>query len=237
MRTRSSWVIRCVRGMTRTLEVRVDDQDEVTELRLDDQQAGAGIEGGRGSSRLTIPLPEPLRPGAERRLVMKTRRSYAGARGVGSRSWDSRSSTPASNPGRSASRRAPTSGWPRRRPRACGGSSPPSCRKELPERPGTSLAFEFLDQPFSLGLDVEASPPLVRSRSRTLVPASTATAPGARRRSSSSGSAAARSRSSWPWGRASRSSRSGRPPSSRPGTRPADRRPADHRPPPSSRAG
>ena len=39
--------------------------------------------------------------------------------------------------------------------------------KELAERPGTSLAFEFLDQPFALRLDVEASPPLVRSRSRT----------------------------------------------------------------------
>ncbi len=40
--------------------------------------------------------------------------------------------------------------------------------QELRERPGTSLAFEFLDQPFSLNLDVETSPPLVRSQSRTL---------------------------------------------------------------------
>ena len=46
MRTRSSWVIRCVRGMTRTLEVRVDEQDEVTELRVDDQQAGTGAATG-----------------------------------------------------------------------------------------------------------------------------------------------------------------------------------------------
>src|SRR5262249_14920488 len=72
MRTRSSWVIRCVRGMTRTLEVRLDDQDEVTEVRLDDQEAGAGIEGAPGAGRLTIPLPDPLRPGAERRLVLRT---------------------------------------------------------------------------------------------------------------------------------------------------------------------
>ena len=41
--------------------------------------------------------------------------------------------------------------------------------KELAERPGTSLAFEFLDQHFSLTLDVEASPPLIRSRSRTAI--------------------------------------------------------------------
>ena len=45
---------------------------------------------------------------------------------------------------------------------------PTSLPQELAERPGTSLAFEFLDQPFSLDLDVEESPPLVRSQSRTL---------------------------------------------------------------------
>jgi hypothetical protein len=164
IRTRSSWVIRCTRGMTRTLEVRVADDDQVTELRLDDQQAASGIEGGR----LTIPLVEPLRPGAERRLVMKTRRSYA--RGPG--------------------RRIAFGGFPIMYAREQSGAigvtqtanlwvAPASSRglrrivptflpKELAERPGTSLAFEFLDQNFELNLDVEASPPLVRSRSRTL---------------------------------------------------------------------
>ena len=39
---------------------------------------------------------------------------------------------------------------------------------DLRERPSTNLAFEFLEQPFSLHLDVEASPPLVRARTRTL---------------------------------------------------------------------
>ena len=167
MRTRSSWVIRCVRGMTRTLEVRVDDQDEVTELRLDDQQAGAGIEGGRGSSRLTIPLPEPLRPGAERRLVMQTRRSYARGPGrriefVGFPIVHARQQSGAIGVTQSANLWvAPASARGLRR------IVPIFLPKELAERPGTSLAFEFLDQPFSLGLDVDASPPLVRSRSRT----------------------------------------------------------------------
>ncbi len=167
MRTRSSWVIRCVRGMTRTLEVRVDDQDEVTELRLDDQQAGAGIEGGRGSSRLTIPLPEPLRPGAERRLVMQTRRSYARGAGhriefVGFPIVHARQQSGAIGVTQSSDLWvAPVSARGLRR------IVPTFLPKELAERPGTSLAFEFLDQPFGLGLDVEASPPLVRSRSRT----------------------------------------------------------------------
>jgi hypothetical protein len=167
MRTRSSWVIRCVRGMTRTLEVRVDDPDEVTELRLDDQQAEPEIEGDRAVGLLAIPLPEPLRPGAERRLVLQTRRSFA----------------------RGAERRITFKGFPIIHARQQFGGigvtqssnlwvAPVSLQglrrivptflpKELAERPGTSLAFEFLDQPFSLGLDVEASPPLVRSRSRT----------------------------------------------------------------------
>ena len=48
MRTRSSWVIRCVRGLARTLEVRFGEQDELTELRLDDQQTEARIDGAHG---------------------------------------------------------------------------------------------------------------------------------------------------------------------------------------------
>ena len=65
MLTRSSWVIRCVRGMTRTLEVRVNDQDEVTKLMLDDQSVGAGIEGGRGEGRLQFPWPSRSAPAGE----------------------------------------------------------------------------------------------------------------------------------------------------------------------------
>ena len=39
---------------------------------------------------------------------------------------------------------------------------------DLRTRPSTSLAFEFLDQPFLLDLGVESSPPLVRADSKTL---------------------------------------------------------------------
>jgi hypothetical protein len=170
MRTRSSWVIRCIRGITRTLEVGVADDEEVTDLRLDDQPAASGIEGGRGAVRpaLTIPLTEPLRPGAERRLVMKTRRSYA--RGPGRRIafrgfpiTYAREQSGAIGVTQSANLWvAPASAQGLRR------IVPTYLPKELAERPGTSLAFEFLDQGFELNLDVEASPPLVRSRSRTL---------------------------------------------------------------------
>lgn len=167
MRTRSSWVIRGVKGMTRTLEVGLADDDDVTEVRLDDQPAESGIEGGRGAARLAIPLAEPLRPGAERRLTLKTRRPH----------------------GRGPQQRIAFRGFPiagaREQTGAIGVTqsvdlwvAPASARglrrivptflpKGLAERPGTSLAFEFLEPSFDLALDVEASPPLVRSRSTT----------------------------------------------------------------------
>jgi hypothetical protein len=168
MRTRSSWVIRCIRGVARTLEIGLGADDDLAELRLDDQQPeAAGIEGARGAGRLTIPLAEPLRPGADRRLVMRTRRPYT--RGPG--------------------RRVAFGGFPIAHAREQSGAiavtqspdlwvAPASIQglrrivptflpKELAERPGTSLAFEFVDQRFELNLDVEASPPLVRSKSRT----------------------------------------------------------------------
>ena len=48
LRTRSSWAIRCVRGTTRSLELGIDDEDEVTELQLDDQSMEAGRAGRAG---------------------------------------------------------------------------------------------------------------------------------------------------------------------------------------------
>ena len=168
VRTRSSWAIRCVRGTTRSLEMRMDDDDEVTELQLDDQSAEAGIERVRGTGKLTIRLADPLRAGAVKRLVMKTRRSFAkaGARRISFAGY--RSSTRANNRASSASPRV----------RTCSSSASTSqglrpvdtdkLPADLRTRPSTSLAFEFLDQPFLLDLVVESSPPLVRADSKTL---------------------------------------------------------------------
>ncbi len=167
MRTRSSWVIRCIRGTTRTLEVGLADDDDVTEVRLDDQEAASGIEGGRGAGRLAIPLAEPLRPGAERRLVLKTRRAHASGPGRrivfrGFPIAHAHEQSGAIGVTQSANLWvAPASVQGLRR------IVPTFLPKELAERPGTSLAFEFLEPSFELSLDVEASPPLVRSRSTT----------------------------------------------------------------------
>ncbi len=74
MRTRSSWMIRCVRGMTRRLEIRINDEDELTELLVDDQLTEGGVE--RGAGKLAVRLGDVLRPGQAKRVVMKTRRSF-----------------------------------------------------------------------------------------------------------------------------------------------------------------
>jgi len=167
MRTRSTWSIRCVRGTTRSLEIRIDDLDEVTELQLDDQAAEAGIERVRGAGKLTIRLADPLRPGAEKRLVMKTRRSFAAgtARRISFAGFPlthAREQSGAIGITQSANLwvGATTSQGLRRIP-------PGELPTDLRARPSTSLAFEFLDQPFLLDLGVEASPPLVRADSRT----------------------------------------------------------------------
>ncbi len=167
MRTRSSWLIRCVRGTARSLELAVDDDDDVTELELDDQSIEDGFERARGPGKVTIPLAEPLRAGGSKRLVYKTRRSLA----------------------KSGARRLAFAGFPFANAREQSGyigitqgpnlwidaaaaqglhridsSKLPS---DLRARPSTRLAYEFLDQPFLLDLGVELSPPQVRGESRT----------------------------------------------------------------------
>jgi len=61
MRTRSSWSIRCVRGVAKSLELHVDDDDEITELEVDDQSLEDDLEQARGPGTLTIPLDDPIR--------------------------------------------------------------------------------------------------------------------------------------------------------------------------------
>jgi hypothetical protein len=167
MRIRSSWSIRCVRGATRSLEIGVDDQDEITELQLDDQVTESGTDWVREAGKVTIRLPDALRPGNQKRLAIKTRRLFPVA----------------------VARRISLAGFPLTYAREQSGAigithsanlwvgttasqglrriSPGDLPTDLRKRPSTNLAFEFLDQPFVLNLDIEASPPLVRAESRT----------------------------------------------------------------------
>jgi len=170
LRTRSSWAIRSLRGSTRTLQIRLDPDDEVRELELDGQEPPAGMEKSGGAMLMTIPLTEPLGPGQERRLVMTTRRStpvgassrvgfsgfplidaseQTGAIGIsrGNQLWVSAAA------GRGVRQIDPRTELP----------------TELRSRPGTELAFQFSEQPFDLSLKVEPSLTLVSARSRSTV--------------------------------------------------------------------
>jgi hypothetical protein len=163
--TQSSWEIRCIRGVARALEIRLDEPDIVQTLKLDEQYLVERIE----RNVLTIPLSEPLRAKGIRHLTMHTRRAlpstaprrfeftgfslanaveHSGAIGI----------TPSPNL------------WVKvDSARGLRRIDPGELPKDLRGRPGITLAFQFLDQPFRLGLEIEDSPPLFRTETSSTV--------------------------------------------------------------------
>ena len=169
-KTRSSWSIHAVRGSSRTLRLLLDPADVVLEVELDGQSVSNAVETIDGESRLSIALAEPLRPGPPRSLVMTTRRAFPATvppkltfRGFSL--TDAREQSGAI--GIAQSGNLWVSGVPER------GLRRVDPRTELPvelrARPGTVLAYQFVDQPFELTLRVDASPPLVRTEARSTV--------------------------------------------------------------------
>lgn len=170
LRTRSSWSIRSLRGTAKSLEWRLDAEDEILELELDGQVPSTGVEKNAGYTRITIPLPDPIGPNQERRLIMTTRRSLP----TGSVSrFTFRGFTLSNAREQSGAIGVATSGnlW-------VSGAPGPGIRRidprsELPAdlraRPATALAYRFSEQPFELPLRIEPSPPLVLAEGRTTV--------------------------------------------------------------------
>ena len=128
MRTRSSWLIRCVRGVVKNLVLQVDEHDEITELELDDESLEDDINEARGPGKLTIPLDDPIRAGASKRLVLSTRRSLAKSGAHRASFAGFTLAGCASNPAISGSPAVRTSISERRRREACTGSMRASCR-------------------------------------------------------------------------------------------------------------
>jgi hypothetical protein len=168
VRTRSSWAIRCLRGTTRELELRMDDDDDVTEITIDDQSAESSVERVRGTGKLVVRLANPLRTGSILQLLMKTRRALLGS--------GARRVTFAGFPVGSAREQSGFIGITQSANLWVKAATSQGLRSvelgklpaDLRTRPSTSLAFEFLDQPFLLDLGVEPSPPLVRADSKTI---------------------------------------------------------------------
>jgi hypothetical protein len=169
LRTRSSWAIQSVRGTARSLQWRLDPDDEVLELELDGQPVPAGIERVAGAITMTLILGEPMRPGAPRKLTMATRRPI------------SSSSAPVVFHGFALANARAQSGAIGIAPSGnlwISGSAGTGLRQidprieltaDLRARPATALAYQFVDQPFDLRLRVDESPPLIRTEARTTI--------------------------------------------------------------------
>ena len=161
--TRSLWSVRCVRGVARKLEIRSDVQDVVVTLKLGDSYLGAPIE----NNILTIPLAEPLRPGGVRTLLLETRRHLAAAA--------PRNYLFSGFPLTNAADQSGAIGIKQSANLWVNVTTAQGLRRidprELPTamrtNPGTSAAYQFLDQPFRLDFAVEESPPLYRAEATT----------------------------------------------------------------------
>ncbi|MDR3622366.1 MAG: hypothetical protein P4L85_23655 [Paludisphaera borealis] len=166
--TRSKWVIRCVRGVSRSLQIRLDDEEVVSRLQLNDQFPASGIEQAKGVNLLSIPLSEPMRQGDSRSLVLETRRPLSAGTGktlIFSGYLLTNASEQSGMIGIAA--QSPnlwvnlvnTQGLRRIDPR--------DLPTALLAQAGTSIALQFLDQPFRLELGVEDAPPLFSAESTT----------------------------------------------------------------------
>ena len=153
----------------RSLELNVDDHEEVTELELDDQAMDDEIDQTRGPGKLTIPLADPLRAGATARLIFRTRRPLArsGPRRISFVGFSFAGAREQS--GYIGITKSPNLWVGPVAPRGLHRIDPSKLPSDLRSRPATNLAYEFLDQPFLLDLGVESSPPQVRGETRTFL--------------------------------------------------------------------
>lgn len=171
LRARSSWEVRSERGTVRRLELRVDPADELVGLECDGRPVLGDGPLDAASGAIGVPLAEPLRPGGTCRLVVTTRRvlspetssrlTYRGVPlpGVVAQSGVVAIAQRGGDPWVSAS--------------AGRGLRQIDPRSDLPAtlraRPSIVLAYQFVEQPFDLGLQVDPSPPWVQVGSRATV--------------------------------------------------------------------
>ena len=132
-------------------------------LKLEDQFLVAAIE----RNVLTIPLGEAMRPGETRHLFLETRRMFPPN---ASRTY-AFSGFPLSNAAEQSGAIAIMQSanlWINvTTSRGLHRIDPRELPAELRARPGTGTAYQFLDHPYKLGLDIESSPPLYRSETST----------------------------------------------------------------------
>ncbi len=171
MTAKSSWEVRSKRGTVRRLELRIDPADELVGLECDGRPVAGGEPRDAASGLVVVPLSKPLAADESCRLVITTRRAlspesstrltYRGLpllnvvsqMGVLAISQSGGDPWVTASPGRGLRAIDPRSELP----------------ASLRARPSIVLAYQFVEQPFDLGLQVDPSPPEVRVESRTTI--------------------------------------------------------------------
>ncbi|WP_165243948.1 hypothetical protein [Paludisphaera soli] len=156
---RSSWAIACARGVARGLQIRLEDDEAVSRIQLNDQVPASGIERSQGGNLLTIQLAEPMRAGESRRLVLETRRPSSGSRVLHFSGY------PLADAGEQSGFLGATCTGPNLfvsvvKSQGLRRIDPRDLPTALKARPNTTLALQFLEQPFDLAMGVEDAPPL-----------------------------------------------------------------------------
>lgn len=156
---RSSWAVACSRGLARSLQIRLGDDEVVSRVLLNDQFQASGIERSGKANLLTIPLPEPLRAGESRRLLLETRRPSSGTFEF--------SGYPLSDAGEQSGFLGVTQGpnlfVSPLKSQGLRRIDPRDLPTALKARLGTTIAMQFAEQPFALSMGVEPAPPLFRA--------------------------------------------------------------------------
>ena len=169
LRARSWWTVRCERGSTRTLRLKLDPADELLSLEIDDQALQVdGLATARGV--MIVPLGEPLRSGGSKKLTVVTRRTVpldvAGRLEYPGVSIDGA----ASQSGMLAVAHGPDLGVVASGGRGLREADPRvELTPNLRVRPSTLLAYQFVEQPFDLRLRIDPTPPPARVDARTTV--------------------------------------------------------------------
>jgi hypothetical protein len=164
----AAYQLRVERGELRSLHVAKDADLDRVSVEVDGQPITPSAAGADADAVLEVPLAMPIRPDSPARLTIRARRRFAadGAARWGFRGFPIREAAAQSGlvaVGRASDVSvAATAGY---------GLRAIDPRIDLPAslrvRPSNELAYQFLDQPFALEVEVAASHPWVRVASRS----------------------------------------------------------------------
>ncbi len=171
VRSRTRWSIASLRGVTSSISIAVDPEEELIEVEMDGHVVPVDRAGRQEQRSLKIPLPEPFRPGSSPHSVtLLTRRKIdegpaTSLRIRGSIVADGSlqgGAVAVSQTGPIWIEAIPVRGLQRMDP----ANDLPSI---LRSRPGTVLAFRIVDRHFELNLHVQPSPVLIQARTDAIM--------------------------------------------------------------------